>query len=123
MTFYFEGIGDAGKSTFMKQIKLLHKNGFTAAEIERYKRIIHDNVLTSMKQLLEHAERSKIKLPQKLQVTHICGLGFFLFCLMNPFIFSLKKGSITAVIEANELSPDVVGHVKYSTLNELHDLI
>jgi guanine nucleotide-binding protein G(i) subunit alpha len=82
------GIGDAGKSTFMKQMKLLHKNGFTPVEIERYKRIIHDNILTSMKQILEYTERSNIKLSSKLQ------------------------NSITAVIKASELSPDVAQHVK-----------
>jgi hypothetical protein len=88
------GIGDAGKSTFMKQMKLLHKNGFTPVEIERYKRIIHDNILTSMKQILEYTERSNIKLSSKLQ------------------------NSITAVIKASELSPDVAQHVKYRQYRE-----
>jgi tRNA uridine 5-carbamoylmethylation protein Kti12 len=89
--FSFQGIGDAGKSTFMKQLKLLHKKGFTEAEIERYKRIIHDNVLTNMKQLLEHAQRSKVKLPTKLQVLQTSGDGSILFCLTNSSITSFGK--------------------------------
>jgi len=48
------------KVLFSKQMKVLHKNGFTPEEFERFKHIIHDNVLTSMKQMIEYAEISNI---------------------------------------------------------------
>jgi len=59
------GIGDAGKSTFAKQMKVLHKNGFSQQEIDRFKSVIHDNILTSMRQMIDFAERNKLPLPKK----------------------------------------------------------
>lgn len=32
----FSGTGDSGKSTFLKQMKIINKNGFTKSEIDRY---------------------------------------------------------------------------------------
>jgi len=80
------GIGDAGKSTFSKQMKVLHKNGFTPQEFDRFHNIIHDNVFTSMKQIIEFAERSNIP-------------------LNNP-------ESTTAIKNASDLTPELTAHVK-----------
>jgi GTPase SAR1 family protein len=60
------GIGDAGKSTFAKQMKVLHKNGFSPTEFDRFKNVIHDNVITSMRQILDFAEKHDLT-PKKLQ--------------------------------------------------------
>jgi GTPase SAR1 family protein len=45
------GTGDAGKSTFAKQMKVIHKDGFSKAELGRFTDILRDNCLVAMQQL------------------------------------------------------------------------
>jgi len=47
------GTGASGKSTFLKQLKVLHKDGFSATEVEQFKESLPQNALTSMQKLLE----------------------------------------------------------------------
>eukprot|EP01117_Protostelium_nocturnum_P008987 TRINITY_DN3227_c1_g1_i1.p1 TRINITY_DN3227_c1_g1~~TRINITY_DN3227_c1_g1_i1.p1 ORF type:complete len:368 (-),score=89.64 TRINITY_DN3227_c1_g1_i1:48-1121(-) len=47
------GAGESGKSTVAKQMKILHLDGFDASERQSYKEIIHSNILTSMKTLVQ----------------------------------------------------------------------
>lgn len=61
------GTGDSGKSTFLKQMKIINKNGFTKSETDRYKRILRDNALRSIQVLCEQAEKKDFKIPKKLQ--------------------------------------------------------
>jgi len=46
------GAGESGKSTFAKQMKILHLKGFTQTELLNYKPIIHANTLESMQTLV-----------------------------------------------------------------------
>eukprot|EP01102_Stenamoeba_stenopodia_P008812 TRINITY_DN2577_c0_g1_i2.p1 TRINITY_DN2577_c0_g1~~TRINITY_DN2577_c0_g1_i2.p1 ORF type:complete len:354 (-),score=58.61 TRINITY_DN2577_c0_g1_i2:14-1075(-) len=48
------GTGDSGKSTFAKQMKIIHLTGFTDEERNSMKKIIHINVITYMQLLLNH---------------------------------------------------------------------
>lgn len=41
------GSGESGKSTIVKQMKIIHQNGFTKDELESYRPIIYKNVLDS----------------------------------------------------------------------------
>jgi len=47
------GAGESGKSTIAKQMKILHLEGFNKEERMTYKSIIYNNVLASMKALLQ----------------------------------------------------------------------
>jgi len=46
------GAGESGKSTVAKQMKIIHLQGFTNEERLTYKSIIHNNVISSMKTLV-----------------------------------------------------------------------
>jgi len=46
------GTGDSGKSTFLKQMKVLHKDGFSQSELDKYRAILPINALGSMQQIL-----------------------------------------------------------------------
>jgi len=46
------GTGDAGKSTFAKQMKVIHKEGFSKPELEKFKDILRENCLQGMQKLL-----------------------------------------------------------------------
>jgi len=47
------GAGESGKSTIAKQMKILHLEGFSKEERATYKSIIYNNVLSSMKALVQ----------------------------------------------------------------------
>ncbi len=52
------GAGESGKSTLFKQMMFIYNNGagFSEAERKTYRSIIHNNVMTSIKALVEQGE-------------------------------------------------------------------
>ncbi|KAG8834075.1 hypothetical protein FRC18_002652 [Serendipita sp. 400] len=47
------GSGDSGKSTVLKQMRLIHKVGFTPQEIESYRQLVFNNLVHGMRLILE----------------------------------------------------------------------
>lgn len=56
------GSGDSGKTTVLKQMKILHGGGFSAAERDRYRHIIAANILDSMRALIDALEALGLEL-------------------------------------------------------------
>ncbi|KAI8095055.1 G protein alpha subunit [Gilbertella persicaria] len=56
------GAGESGKSTILKQMKLIHDGGFTQEEKEAYREIIFSNAIQSIQVLLEAMENLDINL-------------------------------------------------------------
>lgn len=56
------GAGESGKSTFAKQIKIIHCGGFTEPELYLFKEVIVDNVATAFYSLIEAIETKDAKL-------------------------------------------------------------
>lgn len=46
------GAGESGKSTLVKQMKIIHADGFTHAELSSFRPTVLDNLLASMKYVL-----------------------------------------------------------------------
>lgn len=46
------GAGESGKSTILKQMKLIHEGGYTTSELRAFRQIIYSNLIQSMKALL-----------------------------------------------------------------------
>jgi len=47
------GAGESGKSTVLKQMKLIHHGGYNESERDSYKEIIYSNTIQSMRAILE----------------------------------------------------------------------
>merc|ERR1712038_1873436 len=47
------GTGESGKSTFIKQMRIIHGNGYTLLEKQKYATIIIRNILISMQTLIK----------------------------------------------------------------------
>eukprot|EP00121_Abeoforma_whisleri_P006573 Awhi_evm1s5982 len=56
------GAGESGKSTIVKQMKIIHDEGFTDAERAAYKDVVCGNVVLSMQCIL-NAIQSKVLEP------------------------------------------------------------
>lgn len=60
------GTGDSGKSTFAKQMTVLHSSGFSNEEYQRFQKVLRDNCLTSMQKILAAIKESQVKLEKNL---------------------------------------------------------
>jgi len=64
------GAGESGKSTILKQMKLIHDSGYTRDERESYKEIIFSNTIQSMRVILEAMENMGIPLAEPHNARH-----------------------------------------------------
>lgn len=55
------GPGESGKSTIVKQMRIIHKQGFTPSELAAYRPNIRINLVDSMKQTLTALQKLKVK--------------------------------------------------------------
>ena len=65
------GAGESGKSTILKQMKLLHDNGFSDEEKEAFKEIIFSNLIQSIKTILDAMDKLDIKVGSPENQKHI----------------------------------------------------
>ena len=56
------GAGESGKSTFVKQMKIIHGDGYSTDELNSFTSIIHHNLLTSMVQVIKAMDKLNILL-------------------------------------------------------------
>ncbi|KAJ1984784.1 guanine nucleotide-binding protein subunit alpha [Dimargaris cristalligena] len=56
------GAGESGKSTILKQMRLIHNGGYTQDERESFREIIFSNIIQSMHAILEAMEYMQITL-------------------------------------------------------------
>lgn len=54
------GAGESGKTTILKQMRLIHMSGFTQEEREYYRTIVFSNMLQSMRLIIEAMEEFDI---------------------------------------------------------------
>lgn len=54
------GTGECGKSTILKQMKIIHMNGYTAEDYIQYKQLCYANTTGSLAQILRGMETLKI---------------------------------------------------------------
>ncbi|KAF5335221.1 hypothetical protein D9758_014765 [Tetrapyrgos nigripes] len=64
------GSGDSGKSTILKQMRLIHKVPFSSQEIESYRQLVWDNITRGLKTLLEAMEEMELKVSSEANLAH-----------------------------------------------------
>ena len=71
------GTGESGKSTFIKQMKIITGNGYSKGELVNYKGLVCSNIFTAMQSLLTgmsalelsfQGEECKVSSPVRVQV-------------------------------------------------------
>ncbi|KAI9228044.1 MAG: putative Gpa2-guanine nucleotide-binding protein alpha-2 subunit [Piptocephalis tieghemiana] len=65
------GAGESGKSTILKQMRLIHTKGFTDLERESHRIVIFTNLLHSMRTILETMERNNVQFDTPENFAHI----------------------------------------------------
>ncbi|KAJ1957485.1 guanine nucleotide-binding protein subunit alpha [Dispira parvispora] len=64
------GAGESGKSTILKQMKLINDGGYSTEERESFKEIIFSNIVQSMRVILEAMENMRIDLSNSANQQH-----------------------------------------------------
>ncbi|XP_070574736.1 guanine nucleotide-binding protein G(o) subunit alpha-like [Ptychodera flava] len=59
------GAGESGKSTIVKQMKIIHEDGFTIEDLKQYKPVVFSNTLQSMVAMLRAMETLKVEYGDK----------------------------------------------------------
>jgi guanine nucleotide-binding protein G(i) subunit alpha len=67
----FTGAGESGKSTILKQMKLIHEGGYSRDERESFKEIIFSNTVQSMRVILEAMESLELPLDDNRGEYHV----------------------------------------------------
>lgn len=75
------GAGESGKSTILKQMKLIHAAGFSKSDREDYRVIIFSNLLNSFKAVLEAMDAYDLKFSKP--ENQVCALD-------SPFVISRR---------------------------------
>lgn len=45
---FFTGAGESGKSTIVKQMKIIHETGYSKEECEQYRPVVYSNTIQSL---------------------------------------------------------------------------
>lgn len=64
----FLGTGESGKSTIVKQMKMIHNGGFPPEEIAEYRRDVFRNISEAMQQVLQAMEKLSIRFTGEVAV-------------------------------------------------------
>ncbi|OLL23030.1 Guanine nucleotide-binding protein subunit alpha [Neolecta irregularis DAH-3] len=65
------GAGESGKSTILKQMKLIHEGGYSPDERDSFKEIIYSNTIQSMRVMLEAMESMELILADPENEIHV----------------------------------------------------
>ncbi|KAK4546933.1 Glucoamylase 1 precursor (Glucan 1,4-alpha-glucosidase) (1,4-alpha-D-glucan glucohydrolase) [Oleoguttula mirabilis] len=65
------GAGESGKSTILKQMKLIHEGGYSRDERESFREIIFSNTVQSMRVILEAMESLELPLDDQRAEYHV----------------------------------------------------
>ncbi|GAA5991039.1 hypothetical protein JCM10908_006513 [Rhodotorula pacifica] len=105
------GPGSSGKSTILKQMKLIHLSGFTDAEVEMYRQQIFQNLRDGMKACLALMEQEGMELanPDLLELWEL-GERYTEVRIGEPYPYTLrnwlkalwKDGGMRAVVAGGE---------------------
>jgi GTPase SAR1 family protein len=61
------GTGDSGKSTFCKQMKVIHKNGFSHSECQYYQTVLRDNCIEVMRDVVSYCKKNPDLYPKEVE--------------------------------------------------------
>ena len=62
------GAGESGKSTIVKQMRIIHDNGYSPGECKQYRPVVYSNTLQSLFAILQAMKKLDITLAQKSSV-------------------------------------------------------
>lgn len=69
LSFPFSGTGESGKSTFIKQMRIIHGAGYSDEDKRGFIRLVYQNIFTSMQSMIRATET--LKIPYKFEQNRV----------------------------------------------------
>lgn len=68
--YFFIGAGESGKSTIVKQMKIIHETGYSLEECEQYRPVVYSNTIQSLMAIIRAMGQLRIDFndPQKTDI-------------------------------------------------------
>lgn len=66
----YVGSGESGKSTIVKQMKIIHQNGYTVEELAQYRLTVYKNLVDCAKALIDAMRQFEIE--PSLEQNKVC---------------------------------------------------
>eukprot|EP01126_Amoeba_proteus_P036097 TRINITY_DN3665_c0_g1_i19.p1 TRINITY_DN3665_c0_g1~~TRINITY_DN3665_c0_g1_i19.p1 ORF type:complete len:159 (+),score=22.59 TRINITY_DN3665_c0_g1_i19:98-574(+) len=64
------GAGESGKSTVAKQMKIIHKNGFSEEELLSFSNVIHSNIYQAIRTMIQALDDLNVQVSAAHKVRH-----------------------------------------------------
>lgn len=65
----YSGTGESGKSTFIKQMRIIHGAGYSDEDKRGFIRLVYQNIFTSMQSMIRATET--LKIPYKFEQNRV----------------------------------------------------
>lgn len=63
--YEFPGAGESGKSTIVKQMKIIHETGYSREECEEYKPVVYSNTIQSLMTIIKAMDQLGINITDR----------------------------------------------------------
>jgi hypothetical protein len=83
---FFLGTGESGKSTFIKQMRIIHGTGYSEEDKRSHIKLVYQNIFMAMHSMIRAMDTLKIQYRDKRNEVNIFFL--ILFSFSQYFIFS-----------------------------------
>lgn len=89
---YVTGAGESGKSTIVKQMKIIHETGYSIEECEQYRPVVYSNTIQSLMAIIRAMGQLRIDFADPGRTVSLFWLHLFLRYApyyFNPLCFLL----------------------------------
>ena len=82
------GAGESGKSTIVKQMKIIHETGYSKEECEQYRPVVYSNTIQSLMAIIRAMGQLRINFADSARAVVSFSLYFIIyFQVFNMFFF------------------------------------
>ncbi|XP_029300007.1 guanine nucleotide-binding protein G(q) subunit alpha-like [Cottoperca gobio] len=89
------GTGESGKSTFIKQMRIIHGRGYSEEDKRGFSRLVHQNIFTAMQAMIQAMDTLQIPYKyehNKANGSIVCGVDVErVTTLTNPYVDAIKS--------------------------------
>jgi hypothetical protein len=61
INYFYLGAGESGKSTILKQMKIIHMDGYSKEDFEQYREVVYSNTIQSLATIIRAMETLNIQ--------------------------------------------------------------
>ena len=112
------GAGESGKSTFVKQMKIIHGDGYSIHELNNFISIIHGNLFTSVVQVIKAMDKLNITLHNPSSQVYASKIINFPTPLENGMVIPSEIGKKMKLLWEDDGFQECLKHAVECQLND-----